>query len=118
MIEKLRESAGNVIGFKLIGDITKADYEVLVPEVEALVQQGEKARLLLDMTEFNWEKVEAWGADLKFGHDFHNKVEKMAIVGDKKWDQWLTNLAAPFYAREVKYYHSDDIERAWDWLRA
>ena len=117
MIEKISESSENVIGFKLIGDITKADYDVLVPEVQALVQQGENARLLLDMTEFKWEKVSAWGADMNFGREFRKNLEKMAIVGDKKWEKWITKVAAPFYAGEAKYYHSDEIESAWAWLR-
>ena len=118
MIEKIPESAGNVIGFKPIGDITKADYAILVPEVESLAQQYENIHILMDMTEFRWEKAEAWGADLKFGRDFHKNIEKLAMVGDKKWEKWLTKLAAPFYAREAKYFHSDEIEGAWDWLRA
>ena len=117
MIEKLNQSSENVIGFKLIGNITKADYDVMVPEVEALVQQGENARILLDMTEFNWEKVNAWGEDMKFGREFRKNLEKMAIVGDKKWEKWLTKMVSPFYAREAQYYHSDDIESAWVWLR-
>ena len=117
MIEKLGESSGNVIGFKPIGDITKADYDVLVPEVESLVQQEGDIRVLMDMTGFKWEKVEAWGADWKLGRDFHQKISKMAIVGDKTWEKWLAKVAAPFYAVEAKFFHPEETDKAWAWLR-
>jgi hypothetical protein len=39
MGEKMNESEGKVLGFKAIGTVTKADYNVLVPEVQALVDE-------------------------------------------------------------------------------
>lgn len=118
MIEKLDESSENVLGFKLTGDITKSDYETMVPEIEAAVKEYGNGSLLLEMTDFKWEKVEAWGADMKFGRDYHKKISKMAIVGDKEWEKWLTKLAAPFYAVEANFYYADDKDSAWVWLRS
>ena len=118
MIEKLNQSSEDVLGFKASGVITKADYEMMVPAVAAALQEHETVNILLDMTEFKWEKVEAWGADWNFGREYHQKISKMAIVGNKTWEKWLTKLAAPFYAVEAKFYHSDDIDSAWTWLRS
>lgn len=36
MITKMSESEGNILGFKMIGDISKEDYKILVPEVQNL----------------------------------------------------------------------------------
>ncbi|MCB0196344.1 MAG: STAS/SEC14 domain-containing protein [Anaerolineae bacterium] len=117
MIEKLDQSSEDVLGFKASGDISKADYETMIPAVEAALQTYETVHMLLDLTEFKGEKAEAWGADLKFGRDYHKKISKMAIVGDKKWEEWLTKVAGPFYAVEAKFYHSAEIDSAWAWLR-
>ena len=84
MFEKMEESAGNVVGYRVVGRITKDDYETLTPEVEALVKQEESIRLLLDMEQFEWEKVNAWGADLNFGRELKKKIDKLAIVGNKR----------------------------------
>ena len=46
-----------------------------------------------------------------------NESVGMAIVGDKKWEAWLTKLADPFFAGDAKYYHSADVQDAWAWLR-
>jgi hypothetical protein len=69
MIQKMNQSAGNVVGYKISGTVIKVDYDTMVPEVEALVKQYGTVELLLEMTEFKWEKVSAWGADMKFGRD-------------------------------------------------
>ncbi len=117
MYEKMAESSGNVVGYKAVGTITDADNKKLESEVKALVEKQGNIRLMFDMSQFKWEKAEAWGSDLRFGHEFHNKIDKMAIVGDKTWEKLMTNLAKHTYARDAKYFQSADIAKAWSWLR-
>ncbi len=106
--------AGDTLGFRVSGDVTKADYDVLTPAVAATVDKYGTVNLLLDLTDFHWEKVSAWGADLRFGHEYHDRIARLAIVGDAKWEQHLTHICSPFYAREAKYF--DDEAAAWTWL--
>ncbi|MEZ5170629.1 MAG: STAS/SEC14 domain-containing protein [Acidimicrobiia bacterium] len=107
-------SSGSTLGFKVSGDVSKEDYAVLTPAVEAAVADTGSVNLLCDLTDFHWEKVSAWGSDLHFGHEYHDKIEKMAIVGNRKWQEYLTKIASPFYAKEAQYFDSDDD--AWAWL--
>ena len=115
MLETMEKSSGSVLGFKMIGDVTKADYETLDPAVDAVVENYGSVNLLLDLTQFHWEKVTAWGADLHFGHTYKDKINKMAVVSGAKWVNHLAKLAEPFYAKEIKTFETDDA--AWDWLR-
>jgi hypothetical protein len=115
-IAELPQSAGGTLGFKVSGDVTKADYQVLVPTVATAVDEHGTVDLLLDLTDFHWEKVSAWGADLKFGHEYHDKIDRLAIVGNKAWEKHLAGLASPFYARQSKYF-DNDVD-AWTWLTA
>lgn len=41
----------------------------------------------------HWEKVDPWSADLGFGREFHEKIERMALVGNKSWEKHLAKLA-------------------------
>lgn len=116
MITKLDRSHDNVLGFAVSGDVTKADYDVLTPAVESALTHADSVRLLLDLTEFHWEKVEAWGADLGFGHEFRHRIARMAIVGDKAWEKYLAHLAQPFYAEDTAFFQ--DIDQAWSWVAA
>jgi len=117
MLEKLSESSGSVVGYKAVGKITVDDYKQLNPAVQALVDQYDDVCLLLDLQEFAGEEVKAWLPDLKFGHRFHDKIARMAIVGDKRWEKWLTALADPFYAKDARFFHLKDSDKAWAWLR-
>ncbi len=113
MIEQLPESHDNVLGFRVSGDVTKEDYDVLTPAVEGAAQGG-SVRLVLDLTGFRWEKVDAWGADLHFGREFRDSIEQMAIVGNHTWEKYLARMAQPFYAREARFFST--VDDAWAWV--
>lgn len=118
MLEKLHESTGSVVGYKVVGKVTVEDYQKLEPEIQALVDKYEDdVCLLLNLQEFGREEAKAWLPDLKFGHRFHDKIAKMAIVGDKRWEKWLTTLVDPFYAKDAKFFHPEETAQAWTWLR-
>jgi hypothetical protein len=117
MIEMLSQSQGNLLGFKAVGTIKPADYDELVPMVENAIKEQGSVRLLIDMEDFKSESPSAWKADFHFGREFHQKIVKLAIVGDKRWEKWMTEFCAPFYAVEAKFFHTDDMVAAWDWLR-
>jgi hypothetical protein len=116
MIEAMDRSTDTTLGFTLTGDVTKADYEELVPKVATAVDANGSVSLLLDLTGFRWEKLSAWGSDLGFGKDYHDKIDKMAIVGDKKWEHLLAKLAHPFYAKHAEFFETTDA--AWTWLES
>ena len=118
MIEKMIESTGYTIGFKAVGTITKEDYAQLTTELETIVSEAGSLRLLLDLEAFTGEDIKAWGADLRFGHEFRKKIEKMAIVGDKKWQKGLALLADPFYARESQFFPIAERDAAWAWIQS
>jgi len=73
-------------------------------------------KLMLDLTAFGWERVGARGADQRFGHEVHEKVARMAIVGHTKWQEHLAHLAAPFYGEAAASFDDQDV--AWAWLRS
>jgi hypothetical protein len=116
MLETMEESSGSALGYKMVGDITKADYQTLVPAVQAAIDKAGSINLHFDLSEFKWEKVDAWKSDLDFGQTYKDKIDKMALVGNAKWEKHLAKLAQPFYAKEIKYFESDND--AWDWVKS
>lgn len=115
MIEELPGSSGSAVGYRFSGDIDKADYATLVPRLEQLVSTFGSIQLLCDLTDFHWEKVDAWGADMRFGHEFHASITRMAMVGGSHLVDALAKMAQPFYAREVRAF--PDVDTAWVWVR-
>ena len=116
MLETMEKSSGNVLGYKVSGEMTKEDYATLDPAVGAAIKEYGSVCLLIDLTDFTWEKVDAWTSDLGFGKTYKDKIDKMALVGNAKWEKYLAKVAQPFYAKQIKYFESDDD--AWDWLKS
>lgn len=74
------------------------------------------ASVLFDLTDFKWEKITACGSGVDFGQQLQGKIDKMAIVSDKKWEHQLTKLAEPLDVKASQFFESDDD--AWSWLTA
>ena len=85
--------------------------------MQALVDRDGSIGLLLDLEQFKWEEISAWGTDLKFGQTYRHKITGPAIVGDKRWRHLIANLTGSFYAHESKFFHAADGAAASEWLR-
>ena len=117
MFEIMDESSGKLLGVRAQGVIKRTDYDELVPECEKLIKEKGSMSMLIDMKDFKLEAPSAWRADFHFGQEFHNKIERMAIVGDRWWEDWMTDFCRHFYAQKAKYFHSSEMAAAWAWLK-
>ena len=116
MIEKLKQSSGKFIGFVLSGKLHDEDYKTFVPQVESVLEREGKVRLLAHFHEFHgWDLHAAWD-DMKFGTKHYSEIERIALVGDCKWEEWMAKICKPFTKAAVKYFDVGDIEQAWAWL--
>jgi hypothetical protein len=116
MLIVLERSSGNVLGIQASGKLTHADHRRLVPRLEELIRKHRKVRVLLDLADCRgWEVGAAWD-DLTFGLKHGGDVERCAVVGETKWQEWMTKLSRPFF--NVRYFAEADLEKAWRWVLA
>jgi hypothetical protein len=116
MFQKLSESSEKVLGFKVRGKLTDEDYKAFVPQIEKIIQDLGRISLLLELDDFHgWDLGAAWD-DFKFGMKHLKDFKRVAIVGDKKWEEWMAKLAKPFMRAEVKYFGGSQLHDAWIWL--
>ena len=110
------ENGGKVLAVHVSGKLAKADYERLVPEVDRLVQQRGKIRMLFDMANFHgWDGGAAW-EDLKFGMEHFSDIDRIAMVGEKTWQHGMTMFGKPFTRATVRYFDHADAAAARAWL--
>lgn len=115
---KLTELNGaKVLEVTASGKLTDEDYQqCFIPEFERLTQQPGKIRLLFEMTQFHgWEPKAAWD-DFKLNIKYHHDIERVAMVGEKKWQHWLTEFAKPFTSAKVRYFDRTEAEQARAWV--
>lgn len=109
---------GNVVRVRVSGKLTQADYDKLIPSWEQMIARHGSMRMLFVMENFSgWEAGAAW-EDFRFGREHGKQVERIAMVGEKKWQEWMSKLASFFVSEEVKYFDHTEIEAAERWIHA
>ena len=117
MIKILKESSGKIVGFSLRGRLEDEDYKTFVPQLESVIEREGKVRFLAYFHVFyGWKLHAAWD-DMVFGAKHYGDVEKIAMVGEEKWQEWMAKIRKPFTRATVKYFDAAEIEQAWAWLR-
>ncbi len=72
-----------------------------------------KIKAYIDGSEFEgWELRAAWG-DLKLGLKRGSEFEKIAIFGNKKWQEYSAKVGSWFISGEVKYFENEDEALSW-----
>ncbi len=117
MIEQLPQSNGNFLGFKMSGKLHDEDYKSFVPLVEAAIKAQGKVRLLARFEDFHGWDLHAMWDDTKFATKHCADVERIALVGDKKWEEWMAKVCKPFTLAKLQYFDANAIDAAWKWLK-
>jgi hypothetical protein len=117
MLALQEESNGKLITVQLSGKLTKEDYEHFVPRIESAIKQNGKVRMLVQMHEFHgWELGALW-EDVKFDAKHFTDIERLALVGESKWEAGMAAFCRPFTTASIKYFdHSKEAE-AETWIR-
>lgn len=99
------------------GKLESLDFEKAASVVDDLIdQQGKIKGLVLNITDFHgWDGIDALLTHLKFVKAHHRYVERVATVGDKKWEEFLPKLVSHFIQAEPRYFDVEDIEAARKW---
>jgi hypothetical protein len=107
---------GKVMEIHLNGTLTKEDYVRFVPDTEEMIRQHEKINMLIMMDDFHgWDAGALW-EDIKWDAKHFNHVERIAVVGDQKWQKWMTAFCKPFTTAKVRYFDHGQVPEARGWL--
>lgn len=116
MIERLEKSGGKIIGFRLKNKLHEEDYSQFVPAVEEVISEYGKVRLLALFEDFRGWDLKALWDDIKLSAQHYHDVEKIAIVGSRKWEEWMAKVCRPFTSAQVRHFNKANLDAAWKWL--
>ena len=116
MITPIQKSTGKILGFKMTGKLHDEDYKHFVPTLEAAIKAHGKVRLLAQFEDFHGWDLHALWDDTKFATKHCADVERIALVGDKKWEEWMARVCKPFTLAKLQYFDIKDVDDAWKWL--
>ena len=123
MLQLLDFTQKNIIATKANDLLGINDYEKIHPLIHNIINTGKKVRWYFEMddclisnsTGF-WEDgiIEVNYGKMKFTHS--EDIEKIAIVGNKKWEKWMRSVMKPFIKARVMYFDLSDRGTAMEWI--
>ena len=117
MHELLPETKDEFIDVRVTGRITDEDFESVTLILEHAIARHGKIALFWEMRGFEgWTAGGLW-ADSKFDARHANAFTRIAMVGEKKWQEWMTGLMKPFTSAAVRYFDEAHRPAAMEWAR-
>ena len=118
MVRIEREKNGNMIKTLVSDKLTKEDYDKILPALQQTVNEWDSVRWYFEMRDFSgWEPAAAF-KDLKFDIEHATEMTKIAMVGTKKWEEWLTKAMKPFTSADVRFFDLQEREEALQWIKS
>ena len=121
MIERLRESSGGVLGFKVTGKMTDEDIKGFEPQIEFLLRdrKHKPIGILADLSQMHGAELKARWDEMRFLQKHTDHIARMAVVGADRWEEAMALLTAgaAVLEAETRYFDESEILRAWEWVR-
>ena len=115
-VELNQSDGGKILEIKISGKLVKEDYERFMPELDRLIDQFGKIRLLVEMQDFHGWSAGALWEDIKLDWKHYSDIERVAFVGDKRWQKGMSIFCKPFTTAKIRYFELSDLASALEWI--
>ena len=115
-LQFVEKNDGRLLEVHVSGKLRATDYKTFGPVFDRLIEQHGKLRVLFEMSDFHgWESGALWeDIKLDFRHAAH--IERLALIGEKKWQELMTKACRPFTTAEIRYFDKTDSGQAHSWI--
>jgi len=113
----LTEAAdGKLIEVHVSGSMTTEVYEELISVTDAAIQRQGKVRVLFVAQDCRgWDSGAKW-EDVQFDWRHFSRIDRLALVGEKRWEQGASIFYRPFTHAKIRYFDHEDLEAARVWI--
>jgi hypothetical protein len=111
------ENDGKILVIHVSDRLTTEDYAHLVPEVGRLIEKHGNIRMLFEMHDFHGWSCGALWEDTKFALHHFRDIERLAVIGEKKWQKGMATFCKPFTKAEIRYFDHSQTDEARTWLQ-
>ncbi|MCE5230311.1 STAS/SEC14 domain-containing protein [bacterium] len=116
MIEFNELNDGHVVEVKMSGRLAREDYRHFLPEVERLIDRHGKISVLMIMEDFHGWSPGGLAADVQFSLKHSQHIDRIAMVGDKKWERGMAIVCKPFTSARIQFFQPYQVDAARDWV--
>lgn len=116
MIEIITKDIEDTVAVKMSGRLQSSDYDAVVPILENKIKMHGKINLYCELEDVESITPGALWKDAKFDSRHFGDFEKVVMVGDKNWLDWMSRLTRPFVSAKVKYFDNSERDEALEWV--
>lgn len=117
MLEANRVENTNIVEARLDGGIEPGEVETLRSEIDAVLADHDKLRLLFVYEGLGSMNLQALWKDLKLEPRLLGDIEKMAVVSEKSWLGSVAGVLNSVMSIEVETFEPGRREEALQWLK-
>jgi hypothetical protein len=109
---------GEILTARITGMLAQPELAALQQSAAGIIRQQGHVRILIIVEDFQgWQKGGDWDDVSFMENDPH--IEKMAIVGEKEWEELALIFTAQTMRKfPIEYFQPADLAQARDWLMA
>lgn len=112
----IERRADGVLHIVADGQLTTTDYADFAPQFERLA--GASTPMLIELgPSFTGWTFDALLRDLRFDFSHHEHFGRIAVLGDKKWEEWGTDLSSFVFPGEMRFFETSQRGEVEQWLR-
>jgi hypothetical protein len=115
-VELHEEDGGKILNLTLRGKLTMEDYALFTPEIERVVKNNGKVRMLVKLHDFHGWTLAALWEDVKFDLHHFSHIERLALVGESRWEAGMAVFCKPFTTAKVQYFDESKANEASVWI--
>jgi hypothetical protein len=114
---KTENISGNALRIVAPNKVGAGDFRQIAPQIDSLISQHGKIRLLIDASGFGgWENIAAFESHAGFVKNHQQKIERIAVIAAHDWQHWLIGALRIFLHPEVKSYDTSHQSEALQWI--
>ena len=105
-----------IIEVTVSSKLTKAAYQAFIAKADDAIKKHGTIRVLFLMLGFDgWNAGPHW-TDIPFETKHFADIERVAVVGEAKWENGASDFCRPFTSANIKYFEQSELSTAREWL--
>lgn len=117
MLTILDDTNEQLLAVRVSGKLTAGDLDVYKSQISDRMQRTHAARLYFEMVDFEGWQPDSFVENGLFDIIHGREYGKVAMVGEKKWQEWAARLASPVKKKGVHYFDLAAKEQAMAWVK-
>jgi hypothetical protein len=117
MIKKLNSTSDQILAYHLSGTVTQEDVKAAQQDIKEVLARFGTVRMLLHLGDLEIPEAKAAWQDLKYTRVYMTDVERLALIGDAAWQEWVTKAADLPSQGKMRFFEESELQQAWEWVQ-